>query len=79
MYFRLPIEFTEETFDHTRSYKRHALNILVNILPGIDVNDIGKSTLTFQVYNFVALHDKYMLLTITIILLELIMPAWNIH
>ncbi|KAI1719469.1 proteasome-substrate-size regulator, mid region domain-containing protein [Ditylenchus destructor] len=52
---RLPIEFTEETFDHTRSYKRHALNILVNILPGIDVNDIGKSTLTFQIIGILLL------------------------
>lgn len=34
---------------HLKSYRKHAIIILNNILPGLDVNDIPKSTLVFQV------------------------------
>jgi len=47
---RLPLrsmDVDEEA--HLRSFRGHALTILLNILPGIDVNDIVKATLTFQV------------------------------
>lgn len=48
---RLPVYSLDESAEdsHLKSYRRHALSILMNILPGIDVNDISKSILTFQV------------------------------
>uniref|UniRef100_A0A915D7Y9 Proteasome activator Blm10 mid region domain-containing protein n=1 Tax=Ditylenchus dipsaci TaxID=166011 RepID=A0A915D7Y9_9BILA len=52
---RLPIKVTEEVDAHMKSYRCHALSILVNILPGIDVNDISKSTLTFQIVGILLL------------------------
>lgn len=46
---RLPIKSLEDMEVHLKSYRKHAIIILNNILPGLDVNDIPKSTLVFQV------------------------------
>ncbi|KAL3074330.1 hypothetical protein niasHS_015160 [Heterodera schachtii] len=46
---RLPIKSVEDMDAHLKSYRRHAIIILNNILPGIDVNDIVKSSLVFQI------------------------------
>ena len=44
---RLPIKSVEDM--DLKSYRKHAIGILNNLLPGLDVNDVGKSTLAFQV------------------------------
>lgn len=57
---RLPIKFLGDSHSnaHLKSYRVQALSILINILPGIDVNDIAKSILTFQVLtNFIVVNN----------------------
>lgn len=48
---RHPIACFQNTLSnaHLKSYRCQALSILLDILPGIDVNDTAKSILTFQV------------------------------
>lgn len=49
---RHPLAFGDRDSNaYLKSYRGQALSILINILPGIDVNDIAKSILTFQVNN----------------------------
>lgn len=45
----LPLKFFESNSSNIKGFRSQALFILNNILPGIDLNDIGKSALTFQV------------------------------
>uniref|UniRef100_A0A914I0E6 Proteasome activator complex subunit 4 n=1 Tax=Globodera rostochiensis TaxID=31243 RepID=A0A914I0E6_GLORO len=52
---RLPIKSVEDMDAHLKSYRRHAIIILNNILPGLDVNDIVKSSFVFQICNMLLL------------------------
>uniref|UniRef100_A0A1I7RNY6 Proteasome activator complex subunit 4 n=1 Tax=Bursaphelenchus xylophilus TaxID=6326 RepID=A0A1I7RNY6_BURXY len=48
---RRALKYTEsiEPEAHLKSFRIHAINILCNILPGIDMNDTVKTTLTVQI------------------------------
>ncbi|KAF7632271.1 hypothetical protein Mgra_00008341 [Meloidogyne graminicola] len=46
---RLPIRSLEDFEKNKRSYRRHAIILMNNLLPGLDINDVAKCGLVFQI------------------------------
>ncbi|KAF7632932.1 hypothetical protein Mgra_00007634 [Meloidogyne graminicola] len=46
---RLPIKSLEDFEANKRSYRRHTIILMNNLLPGLDVNDVAKCGLVFQI------------------------------
>jgi len=57
---RLPVKSLEDFEANTKSYRRHAIILMNNLLPGLDINDAAKCGLVFQVCLFFVYFDYFL-------------------